>query len=77
MEWHFSIAWFLVGIITIALGALTVIYYNKVADAFFDGVKNYGKTKLGGLIAIGVGLIFMTNTHIVLLTWFVNFLLGK
>ena len=72
MKWEFSVAWFFVGIITIILGALTVIFYNKVADAFFDGVKNYEKTKLGGLIGIGVGLIFMTNTHIMLLTWLVH-----
>lgn len=73
MQWHFSALWLFIGLLVIAGGALTVIFYNKVADAFFEGVKNYGKTKLGGLIAIGVGLLLMTNTHTMILTMLVDF----
>ena len=73
MQWHFSALWFFIGLLVLTGGALTVIFYNKVADAFFEGVRNYGKTKLGGLIAIGVGLLLMTNTHTMILTMFVDF----
>lgn len=73
MQWQFSALWFFIGILVIVGGALTVIFYNKVADALFEGVKNYGKTKLGGLIAIGVGLILMTNTHTMILAKIVDF----
>ena len=77
METKFSIAWFFIGIVVIILGVLTVIYYNKIADALFDGVKNYDKTKLGGLITIGVGLLFMTNLHIIILDALVNLVFKK
>ena len=68
MEWKFSIAWFFIGILVIIAGILTVIYYSKIADLMLGGVKDYQKTKLGGLIMIGVGVVFMTNTHLMLLT---------
>lgn len=58
-------------------GALIVVYYQKFADNFLGGVKDYEKTKLIGIITIIVGLIFLTNLHTVLLTAFVNLLFKR
>ena len=58
-------------------GALIVIYYQKVAESFLNGVTDYEKTKLIGIIVVVVGLILVTNLHTVLLTAFVNLLFKR
>lgn len=58
-------------------GALIVIYYQKVAESFLNGVTDYEKTKLIGIIVVIVGLILVTNLHTVLLTAFVNLLFKR
>jgi hypothetical protein len=63
MEWTFSIGWFVLGLLIIAGGGATVVYYKQIADSAFKGVNSYNKVKLGGLIAIGIGFLCMTNLH--------------
>ena len=77
MGWSFSLAWAFVGLLVMVGGALIVVYYQKFADNFLGGVKDYEKTKLIGIITIIVGLIFLTNLHTVLLTAFVNLLFKR
>ena len=74
MGWSFSLGWAFVGLLVMAAGALIVVYYQKFAENFLDGVKDYEKTKLIGIITVVVGLILLTNLHTVLLTAFVNLL---
>ena len=77
MGWSFSLGWAFVGLLVMGAGALIIIYYQKFADNFFGGVKDYEKTKLIGIITIVVGLLLLTNLHTVLLTAFVNLIFKK
>jgi hypothetical protein len=67
MKWEFSFVWFFVGILVIAAGVLIVRFHQKIADNLAGGVQNYDKTKLAGLIACGLGFLFMTNLHSLIL----------
>jgi hypothetical protein len=77
MGWSFSLGWAFFGLLVMVAGALIVIYYQKFADNFLNGVSSYEKTKLIGIITIIVGLILLTNLHTVLLTAFVNLLFKR
>jgi uncharacterized membrane protein YczE len=61
----FSLLWFIVGLLIMALGAAISLFYNKFADA--SGFSSYSKWRIAGLIIIGIGLIFMLNIHTYLL----------
>ncbi len=67
MEYHFSVAWFVVGFLVICAGGLFVKYYQWVADNFGGGLGSYEKYKLAAFITVGVGIIFMLNLHTVIL----------
>lgn len=77
MGWSFSFGWMFAGLLVMVAGALIVIYYQKVAESFLNGVTDYEKTKLIGIIVVIVGLILVTNLHTVLLTAFVNLLFKR
>lgn len=77
MGWSFSFGWMFAGLLVMVAGALIVIYYQKVAESFLNGVTDYEKTKLIGIIVVVVGLILVTNLHTVLLTAFVNLLFKR
>lgn len=77
MGWSFSFGWMFAGLLVMVAGALIVIYYQKVAESFLNGVTDYEKTKLIGIIVVIVGLILVTNLHTVLLTAFVNLLFRR
>ena len=77
MGWSFSLGWALVGLLVMGAGALIIIYYQKFADNFLGGVKDYEKTKIIGIITIVVGLLLLTNLHTVLLTAFINLLFKR
>jgi hypothetical protein len=77
MSWSFSFGWAFIGLLVMGAGALIVIYYQKVAENFLNGVKDYEKTKLIGIGVIVLGLILLTNLHTVLLTAFVNLLVKR
>ena len=46
MGWSFSLGWALIGLLVMGAGALIIIYYQKFADNFLGGVKDYEKTKI-------------------------------
>lgn len=75
MTWTFSLPWFLAGIIAVILGVLLIRFHEKIADNLADGVRSYGKVKLFGLVAILLGLLFMTNLHTSLLYALLKFIL--
>ena len=77
MGWSFNLGWAFVGLLVMVAGALIVVYYQKVAENFLNGVSSYEKTKLIGIITIIVGLILLTNLHTVLLTAFINLLFKR
>ena len=77
MGWSFSFGWMFAGLLVMVAGALIAIYYQKVAESFLNGVTDYEKTKLIGIIVVIVGLILVTNLHTVLLTAFVNLLFKR
>ena len=77
MGWRFSFGWMFAGLLVMVAGALIVIYYQKVAESFLNGVTDYEKTKLIGIIVVIVGLILVTNLHTVLLTAFINLLFKR
>ena len=72
MDWNFSIGWFILGLMIMIGGTLTVVFYRQIAENMASGVSSYDKVKLFGGIAIGLGLIIMMNIHTFLLTLFVN-----
>ena len=76
MEYTFSPAWFVAGMLIIIIGALFMRYHQWVADNFGGGVGSYEKYKLAALVTIVFGLVSSVNLHIVLLTWFFSLLFG-
>lgn len=76
MEYEFSVAWFIVGLMIVAVGGLFVQYHQWVADNFGGGVGSYDRYKLAALVTVVAGIIFMLNIHTVLLVWFFGMLFG-
>ena len=76
MEYKFSAAWFVAGMLIVIVGALFMKYHQWVADNFGGGVGSYDRYKLFALITIIVGLVASVNLHTVLLTWFFTLLFG-
>lgn len=74
MEYEFSVAWFVVGLMVVIVGGLFVKYHQWVADNFGGGLGSYDKYKLAALITVAVGLVFMLNIHTVFLAWFFGML---
>ena len=72
MEYHFSVAWFVVGFLITCAGGLFMKYHQFVADNLGSGVNGYDRYKLAALIMIIVGLVAMVNLHSVLLGWIFN-----
>ena len=66
--WEFSLTSFLIGLLIFAGGGATVVFYRQIAENVAHGVSSYDKTKLFGLIFIGIGFLVMTNLHVTLLT---------
>ena len=69
MEYHFSVAWFVVGFLITVTGGLFMRYHQFVADNLGGGIGSYDKYKLAALITVVVGLIAMLNLHTVILGW--------
>jgi len=69
MEYHFSIAWFVVGFLIVVTGGLFMKYHQFVADNLGGGVGSYDKYKLAALITVAVGLVAMLNLHTLILGW--------
>jgi uncharacterized membrane protein YczE len=61
----FSLFWFIIGLLILALGAAITLFYNKFADV--SGFSSYSKWRIAGLIICGIGIFFMLNLHTYLL----------
>jgi hypothetical protein len=69
MEYKFSIAWFVVGLLITCTGGLFMKYHQFVADNLGGGVGSYDRYKLAALIMVVIGLIAMVNLHTLILGW--------
>ena len=67
MEYVFSWGWFFFGLVIILAGGALVRWHRPIADNLGSGVASYERYKLWGLIACGVGLVFMLNLHVFIL----------
>lgn len=77
MEYEFSVAWFVVGLMVAGVGVLFLQYHQWVADNFGGGLGSYDKYKLAAIIMIGAGLVFSINIHTTFLAWFFGLLFGN
>ena len=66
--YEFSIGWFFMGLIILAVGITFVKYYQWIADNLGSGVASYDRFRLVAFIACGLGLIVMVNLHTLILT---------
>ncbi len=76
MEYKFNIAWFVMGMLIVIVGALFLRYHQWIADNFGGGLGSYDRYKLIGIIAIGAGLVASINLHSVILGWIANMVFG-
>ena len=72
MEYHFSVAWFVVGFLITVVGGVFMKYHQFVADNLGGGIGSYDRYKLAALITIVIGLVAMVNLHTVILGWIFN-----
>jgi hypothetical protein len=70
IAYTFSVVSAIVGLVIMALGALVVKYYNKLADV--TSFSNYSRWQLIGFITIGIGFLVMLNVHEFLLKLLVS-----
>ena len=69
--YEFSFGAFFVGLIVLALGAVGVIYHQKIADNFGNGAGSYDRYKLYALIMCGVGVAVMLSLHTIPINWLI------
>ena len=64
----FSVTWFFIGMLIVALSTAAVVFHRPLADNLAGGVASYERFKLWGLIGCGVGLLVMLNIHTLILS---------
>lgn len=74
MDYEFSVGWFFVGVLMVAVGAVFMRWHAWVADNFGSGVGSYERYKLYALITVGLGLLATVNLHTTLLRAFFRLL---
>ncbi len=74
--YEFSIGSFFFGIVLLIVGALVVVFHQKLADNLGSGVSSYDRFKPWGLIICGIAVILMTSLHSILLNWLASSLFG-
>jgi hypothetical protein len=74
MSYQFSIGWFFIGLIILAIGVAFIRWYQWLADNLASGVSSYDHFRLYALITCIVGLIVMVNLHTLLLRSFLGLL---
>jgi uncharacterized membrane-anchored protein YitT (DUF2179 family) len=77
MEYEFSLTWFFIGFIVLAVGVLFVRFHQWVADNFGAGVGSYERYKLYALLTCVLGLVVMVNLHSLILGWFFGMLFNR
>ncbi len=75
--YEFSFGSFFIGLIILAVGAIGVVYHQKIADSFGSGVSSYDRFKLWALVVCGVGIAVMLSLHTIVLNWFINALFNR
>ena len=70
--YEFSFGAFFIGLIVLALGAVGVIYHQKIADNFGNGAGSYDRYKLYALIMCGVGVAVMLSLHTIPINWLID-----
>lgn len=76
MGYEFSWGSFAFGIFVLAIGTLITLFYRPISDNLTGGVAGYEKTRLWGVIIIGIGLVVMLNLHAVILRWIFGSIFG-
>ena len=76
MEYHFNIAWFVVGFLIACAGGVFMRYHQWIADNFGGGLGSYDRYKLAALIMTVFGLLSMTNLPFFLLGLILQHLFG-
>ena len=71
----YNFGYFLGGVALLTAGILIVVFHQKIGDNLASGVSSYGKIKLFGLGACILGIIFISNLHIILLRLFMHLIL--
>ena len=74
VEYTFDIPSIIIGLVIIAIGAVIVKYYNKIADT--TGFGNYSRWQLTGFVTIGIGFLIMLSVHLFILKLLVNTIMG-
>jgi len=77
MAYEFSLTWFFIGLIVLAIGVVFVRFHQWVADNFGIGVGSYERYKLYALLTCILGLIVMVNLHTMFLGWFFGMLFNR
>ena len=70
--YEFSFGAFFIGLIILAIGAIGIIYHQKIADNIGSGVGDYERYRLWALIACGIGIVVMLSLHTIPLNWLVD-----
>jgi hypothetical protein len=73
--YEFSLGSLFVGLLILAAGVAFMRWHQWVADNFGSGVGSYDQYKFWALITCIVGLIVMTNLHVIILKWLLSWLL--
>ena len=76
IDFTFSPAWAVGGLVIAAAGGAIVFFYRPIAENFANGVSSYEHVKLFGVITTIVGLLVTANLHTFILTLLVNLIRG-
>ena len=74
VAYTFSLTWFVIGLIIMALGGIITLFYNKFAEK--SGISNFTKWRIAGLIICGIGFFFMLNLHTYLIMQIVQLIVS-
>lgn len=77
IDWSFSVTWMIIGLVILAAGGAVVFFYRQIAENLANGVSSYDHVKLGGIIAVIVGVIVTANLHTLVLELFVSLFFKK
>ena len=72
--YEFSLGASLLGLIIMVIGALMVVFYQKIGNYISYGTGSYDKVKLWGLIACAIGFVLLANLHNALLSLLLSIL---
>ena len=71
----YNIDYLFVGISLLAAGILIVVFHQKIADNLAGGFNSYDKVKLFGLGTCALGIIFISNLHIFILSFLLHLIM--